>query len=76
SVGSGRDHRLSAPAHPVDRRDTGGDLLPLIEGLGVSTRDEIGIDTSVHRLGTEAVAHHAVGSAAPVVGAWSTVLAG
>ena len=51
-------------------------LLPLIEGLGVSTRDEIGIDTYVHRLATEAVAHHAAGSAAPVVGAWSTVLAG
>lgn len=51
-------------------------LLPLIERLGVSTRDEIGIDTYAHRLAAEAVAHHAVGSAAPVVGAWSTVLAG
>lgn len=48
-------------------------LLPLAEALGVATRHEIGVDTYVARLSAEAVDHAAVGSAAPVVGAWSTV---
>lgn len=70
-LAGGADHpAYSMFAHVLES------LLPLIEGLGVSTREEIGIDTYAQRLRAEAVTHHAAGSAAPVVGAWSTVLAG
>jgi SAM-dependent methyltransferase len=48
-------------------------LLPLIEGLGVASADEIGVATYAERLSAEAMAHGAVGSAAPVVAAWSRV---
>ncbi len=48
-------------------------LLPLTEALGVATRDDIGVETYARRLSEEAVGQDAVGSAAPVVGAWSTL---
>ena len=47
-------------------------LLPLTEALGLATQDEIGVDTFAARVSAEPVDHAAVGSAAPVVGAWST----
>lgn len=67
-LAAGPDHpAYSLFAHVLES------LLPLIETLGVATRDEIGVETYARRLSAEAVQHGAAGSAAPVVSAWSTV---
>ena len=46
-------------------------MLPLIEGFGVATADEIGVATFARRLSDQAVAEDAVGCCPPVVGAWA-----
>lgn len=67
-LASGADHpAYSLFAHVL------ASMLPLIESFGVATADEVGVDTYAARLSAEAVAEDAVGSAGPVVAAWSTV---
>lgn len=46
-------------------------LLPLIEGLGVATAEEIGVATMARRFKDLAVAHDGVACCPPVVGAWA-----
>ena len=54
-----------------DAAETLRSLLPLIVKLGITTEEEVGIDTLAERLRGETVASDGVVKAPEVVGAWA-----
>lgn len=58
----------SAPAYVAE---TVRNLLPLIEGLGLATREEVGIDTLAERLQAEMSEHDAAVVSPLLIGAWA-----
>ena len=48
-------------------------LLPLMERLGITTAEELDIDTLAERLRSEAVANSACVMLPPLVGAWTRI---
>ena len=63
---SGPDHpAYSMFAHVLES------MLPLIEGFGVATAEEIDVPTLARRFANLATDHDAVGCCPPVVGAWA-----